>query len=885
MRRGVFGRAVAAMIAICLAAGAVVSSAFAATVRIGAVLPLTGSSATAGQASANAAQLAVGQANSAHLVAGVTFRFVSRSDVGSAGVPDAATGASQVRSLSTDGRVAGLVAPFDTTTALGELPVANKVSLATVSPSATDTCLTITAAFGCTGPAAELASVQPTGRTTFFRVAPADFLGQDALAGFLYDSRHYKTVYVIDDQTPRGIGQADEFISRWRLQGGVVTGHVSTNLSGGSFINLLTQIAAVRPDVVLYAGNNVATGIALRQQMLQVPGLAQTAFAVSSALDTATFAQAAGAVGGPVWAPATEPTLAQLPSAATFAAQYQARFGAPNEEAARGYDAAEALLHAIKAAVAGGATPPAGATSNATTFRAAVVSKLAQVSFTGADGPIAFLPNGDLTEGPIGIVTLGSSTGTPSWVPSAVVQATSPTATASLTPSALDFGSVPIHGGSSQMSVALTNTSAIPFRVSSVMLGNAAYHVVSNGCMQANVVAAAQCVVTIRLTPTATGPFKTLLTLVDPAASSPQTATLLGFGIPPAQLTFTSTALPEGAVGVTYKDTLSAHGGIAPYHWSIVQGSLPAGLSLDPATGALSGTPTTAGRFQATVKITDSATSAAQTTTGLVALRIAPPVPAAFYVVNGANSSVRDFALTATGNAAPLTTLAGADTRLDGTSAVAISSIGGLYVADADADSITEYEPGASGNAQPIGVLIGPDTGLFAPAAVALGPGGDLYVVNTPAGTVTVYPPGATGDSAPIRTITGMVGPTGLTFDHAGDLWVGSSQTDTLSRYAATANGDAKPLARISGANTGLNGPQGLAVNSAGDILVANEFSHTVTAYDPTASGAADARVLDRRSRHGAELPRRHRFRQPGQSLRLEHVRQQDHRLPTRRPG
>ncbi len=837
MRRRVFGRAVIAIIALGLGSGVVATDAFAANVTIGAVLPLTGTSATAGQASANGAQLAIEQANSAHLVAGVTFSFVARNDVGTAGAPDGTAGASQIRSLSADGRVAGLLAPFDTTTAMGELPVINRVPIATVSPSATDTCLTITAALGCTGDAAELANVQPTGRTTFFRVAPADFLGQQALADYLQAPRGLHTVYIVDDQTPRGIGQADVFISRWQLDGGAVVGHVSANLSAPSFINLLTQIAAVRPDVLLYAGNNVATGIALRRQMLMVPGLAQTAFAVSSALDTAAFAQAVGVLGGPVWAPATEPALAQLPSTATFAAQYQARFGAPSEDAARGYDAAEALLRAIKAAIAGGARVPAGATASATAFRAAVLSKLPQVTFTGADGPIAFLPNGDLTQGPIGIVTLSLTNGTPNWVPAALIHVTSPVPASSLSPPALDFGSVPIHGGRAQLSVRLTNTGVIPFPVGSVTLGNAAYKLVSTTCTQTNVVPAAQCVVTIRFAPTTTGPFKTLLTLSDPAGAPLQTATLLGVGIPPAQLTLSNTVLPEGAVGVAYTSTLTAHGGIPPYHWSLVQGALPAGLSLNAATGALTGTPTTPGRFQATVKVTDSATTAPQTTTGLIALRIAPPVPAAFYVVNGANSSVRDFALTATGNAAPLTTLAGADTQLDGTSAVAISSIGGLYVANADADSVTEYEPGASGDAHPIAILAGPDTGLAFPAAVALGPQGDLYVVNGPAGTVTVYPPGATGDTAPIRTITGLLGPTALTFDHAGNLWVDSSQTNAITRYNPTANGAATPLAKISGASTGLNGPHGLTVNSAGEILVADEFSHMITAYDPAATG------------------------------------------------
>jgi len=59
-------------------------------------------------------------------------------------------------------------------------------------------------------------------------------------------------------------------------------------------------------------------------------------------------------------------------------------------------------------------------------------------------------------------------------------------------------------------------------------------------------------------------------------------------------------------VGVAYSSPLSASGGIPPYTYSIV-GSLPAGLSLsNTATGAIAGTPTTAGPVTFTAKVTDS---------------------------------------------------------------------------------------------------------------------------------------------------------------------------------------------------------------------------------------------------------------------------------------
>ncbi|QIG41786.1 hypothetical protein G5V58_02440 [Nocardioides anomalus] len=68
---------------------------------------------------------------------------------------------------------------------------------------------------------------------------------------------------------------------------------------------------------------------------------------------------------------------------------------------------------------------------------------------------------------------------------------------------------------------------------------------------------------------------------------------------------------------------LRAHGGSAPYTFAAT--GLPAGVTLDPATGALSGTPTGAlGRYAVHVTVTDSATTPATVARDL-ALVVLPP--------------------------------------------------------------------------------------------------------------------------------------------------------------------------------------------------------------------------------------------------------------------
>lgn len=63
--------------------------------------------------------------------------------------------------------------------------------------------------------------------------------------------------------------------------------------------------------------------------------------------------------------------------------------------------------------------------------------------------------------------------------------------------------------------------------------------------------------------------------------------------------------LPSVALYADYSARLLAGGGTAPYTFTLASGALPAGLYLDAATGIISGSPTEAGNFAITVRVTD----------------------------------------------------------------------------------------------------------------------------------------------------------------------------------------------------------------------------------------------------------------------------------------
>jgi len=68
-----------------------------------------------------------------------------------------------------------------------------------------------------------------------------------------------------------------------------------------------------------------------------------------------------------------------------------------------------------------------------------------------------------------------------------------------------------------------------------------------------------------------------------------------------------TTGLPAGAVGVPYKQTLAATSGTAPFQWAVTP-ELPHDLTLDSATGLISGTPKEASKASYKFTVTDSAT-------------------------------------------------------------------------------------------------------------------------------------------------------------------------------------------------------------------------------------------------------------------------------------
>ena len=242
-----------------------------------------------------------------------------------------------------------------------------------------------------------------------------------------------------------------------------------------------------------------------------------------------------------------------------------------------------------------------------------------------------------------------------------------------------------------------------------------------------------------------------------------------------------SVDLPSGTLGVPYAGAYIATGGVLPYTYATSAGSLPTGLSLDTATGAVTGTPTSLGAnhgyFEFTASVTDSAGSPV-TVSKVVAIRIGTGIVIGGSLPPGENGIAYSSGLSASGGTAPYTWTVPSGTLPTGTS---INSSTGVISGTPSAPGVFTFTVRATDSAS-----VPQDF----PTSITIAAAVDISTSTFPGGIVGVFysaGPTRTGGVAPFTySISSGAIPAGCNFAPTSGFVTGTPTTSATYTFHVT---------------------------------------------------------------------------------------------------
>ncbi|MFS0701681.1 putative Ig domain-containing protein [Cellulomonas sp. 179-A 4D5 NHS] len=159
-------------------------------------------------------------------------------------------------------------------------------------------------------------------------------------------------------------------------------------------------------------------------------------------------------------------------------------------------------------------------------------------------------------------------------------------------------------------------------------------------------------------TPTALGTATFVIEVAGPGGTATRALTLEVQATPPA---ITTSELPTASLGGRYDQVVTASG-TGPFTFAVSSGSLPSGLTLDAQTGAITGTPTTAGSSTFTIEVTGPGGTVTRSFTIVISAAEAAPTAEPSPATSTATSSPTVAARLAVtgGNALPLAAVSAA---------------------------------------------------------------------------------------------------------------------------------------------------------------------------------------------------------------------------------
>ena len=357
-------------------------------------LPVSGADASSGLPTQQGAQFAVDRQGT---IKGFTLKLIPYDDAVN-GVHDAQKGVQNVQAMLANSKILGQVGPFNSGVAKAEIPVANQAPLAMVSPSNTNECLTQTLPYCQAANGFTPASLRPSGKNNYFRVAAADTFQGPAMADYAAKASPgglgITKVAVWDDEETFGKGVADNFAKEFAAKGGTVVDRKSYDPKSKADFHDFIASAVSKGAQGIYLGATSATkGCIARGEMTAAQASSLYYLGPDGIGDGQCVKDAGANANDKMFATQGVADATQNPAAASVVAAYKAKYTQTSDVGAytfAGYDCAALLIDAIGRAIdANGGNMPS---------RQQVIDQLAKTSnFQGLTGTITFDANGDPT--------------------------------------------------------------------------------------------------------------------------------------------------------------------------------------------------------------------------------------------------------------------------------------------------------------------------------------------------------------------------------------------------------------------------------------------------------------------------------------------------------
>ncbi len=349
-------------------------------VKIAVIAPESGDLSPLGLGIKNSVDLAIKQANASGTIPGWTLQLDFHDDQAT---PD--IGKEVATQVAGDPAVVGVVGTLMPSVARSVQPVLASAGIVMVSPANTSPSLTR---------GDDFTTAPKRAYPNYFRTCTTDSAQGTIAARYLFEQVGVTQVATVSEKDPYGQALVEAFTQEYTKLGGTVVAAETVGLDGEGDAAALSSIRSSAPQAVYFGGEYPQAGPFSKQ--MKAAGLNVPLMGGDGIYTERYFELAGGSADGDLATSIGAP-VASLDSAQPFIdayrkAGYQAPYGTYGAYA---YDAANAIINALRTSL-----PHADSVEAA---RQPTIDAMANVSFDGITGKVAFDQYGDTTTGLVAV--------------------------------------------------------------------------------------------------------------------------------------------------------------------------------------------------------------------------------------------------------------------------------------------------------------------------------------------------------------------------------------------------------------------------------------------------------------------------------------------------